>query len=537
MRRLLEEEKSKGDSLESELNWMRSKTNSTSSAGDTIRLSELECENEKLRQDYELLRNSITRGVEMQEIEAQYTTMVEELKRRRDECIQLRTILSQQSQSLSTQTSSTSFKSYDTNELIEALQAQKYANKQLEEELQALTEMHNLKLTELTKEIDNLKSDYKVLEEIFHDKIETENEHDIKKILQRESYLKVELSRLTTSYVHSQEQLTLARRELGELQSRINKLTNTMRDNGLNDSGIMNGDINGELVQVVKKKNLKSQGILKHQPEDEEKIIKRLVVDLTSRTAMTLQPGLPAYVIFMCVRYTDLLNADNRVKSLLTNFILSVKKSYKTSTTLDVKILWIVNSIKLQELLMQYGGHEEYMRLNTDRQNEQQLKNFDLSEYCLVIKEAINYMYDVLIRRMEESIKSMIVPAILYHDETAKGKNRRGLSVESPGEENRVVYNPQTLVDQLEYFHKRFLIFGLDNLYIEQVFEQLFYFICAVALNNLMLRRDLCTWKTGMKLKYNVGCLESWVKEKKMVSRICLLMLRSLSLILSNSTT
>lgn len=514
MRRLLEEEKSKGDSLESELNWMRSKTNSTSSAGDTIRLSEMEVENEKLRQDYELLRNSIQRGVEQQEMEAQYATMVEELKRRRDECIQLRTILSAQSQSLSTQTSSTSLRSYDANDLAEALQAQKNANTQLEAELQALTEMHKMKLIELTKEIDNVKSDYKVLEEIFHDKIETENEIDIKKIIQRESYLKVELSRLTSSYVNSQEQLVAARKELHELQTRINKLTNTMRDNGLNDSAIMNGDIKD--VQVVKKKNQKSQGILKHQHDDEEKIIKRLVVELSSRTAMTLNPGLPAYILFMCVRYTDLLNADNRVKSLLTNFILAVKKTFKNSETLDMKILWIVNSIKLQELLMQYGGHEEYMRLNTDRQNEQQLKNFDLSEYGTVVKEAINVMYDVLIRRLEESIKPLIVPAILYHDETAKGKNRR--SVESPMDENKIASDPQALVDQLEFFYKRFLIFGLDNAYIEQVFEQLFYFICAVALNNLMLRRDLCTWKTGMKLKYNVGCLETWVKEKKMVS-------------------
>lgn len=34
-----------------------------------FRASELEVENEKLRQDYQLLRNSIKRGVESQELE------------------------------------------------------------------------------------------------------------------------------------------------------------------------------------------------------------------------------------------------------------------------------------------------------------------------------------------------------------------------------------------------------------------------------------------------------------------------------------
>jgi myosin V len=106
----------------------------------------------------------------------------------------------------------------------------------------------------------------------------------------------------------------------------------------------------------------------------------------------------------------------------------------------------------------------------------------------------------------------------LYHDETARGKKRRGLSIESPGNENRVSSEPQTLVNQLEHFYKQFVFFGFQNCYIEQIFQQLFFFISAVGLNKLMLRRDLCTWKTGMKLKFNVGCLENWVKVKKMVS-------------------
>lgn len=127
-------------------------------------------------------------------------------------------------------------------------------------------------------------------------------------------------------------------------------------------------------------------------------------------------------------------------------------------------------------------------------------------------------MYETLVRQIQEAIKPLIVPAILYHDETTRGKNRRALSNESPGADNKFSSEPQSLVDQLEHFYKQFAFFGLQNCYIEQIFQQLFYFICAVALNNLMLRRDLCTWKTGMKLKFNVGCLESWIKQKKMVN-------------------
>lgn len=185
---------------------------------------------------------------------------------------------------------------------------------------------------------------------------------------------------------------------------------------------------------------------------------------------------------------------------------------------MEVRILWIVNAITLHNLLKQYGGNEEYMQFNTELQNQQQLKNFDLSEYRQVIHEAIVVMYEALVRQLQDSVKPLILPAILYHDEMSRGRNRRTLSEDSPGVE-KIVSEPQSLVNQLEHFYKQFIFFGLQDCYIEQIFQQLFYFICAVALNNLMLRRDLCTWKTGMKLKFNVGCLETWIKQKKMVSR------------------
>lgn len=525
LRKLLEEEKSKGNSLRNEVVRLKKKSNTSMSTEDSIKTSELEVENEKLRQDYELLRNSIKRGVVEQELEAQHTSLVEELKRRRDECIQLRSILSQQSQTIRSfaaqpDQKDTSLRSYyDGNELMEAFQAQKLANKQLESELTALTEMHNMKLTEMSREIDNLRNEKCMLESIVQDKLEmdssiVENGNDFVALRQKESYLRMEVERAAVAYVDSQEQLSDAVRQMQELQKKNNILSNRLKENGLSDSILSQESTAPGIAGVAKKKFHSYQGILKHQQSDESKILQRLVSDLTPRTAITLLPSLPSYLLFMCIRYTDLLNADHQVKTLLTNFILTVKKLYKVPNKIEIRILWIVNSVTLHNMLKQYGGNEEYMDLNTEMQNQQQLKNFDLSEYRQVIHEAIIYMYDVLMRQIQESIKAHIIPAILYHDETARG--RRTKSSDSLGNENRIVSEPQSLIDQLEHFYKQFMFFGLNECYIEQIFQQLFYYICAVALNNLMLRRDLCTWKTGMKLKFNVGCLESWVKKKKM---------------------
>lgn len=528
LRKLLEEEKSKGDSLRNEVSFLKRKSNTTTNTEDSIKISELEVDNEKLRQDYQLLRNSIKRGVEQQELDAQYASVIEESRRRRDECISLRSILSQQSQTIRSfaaqpDQKDVSMRSYEGNELMDAFQSQKLANKQLESELTALTEEHNMKLTEMMRELDNLRNEKYMLESIVQDKLEidiggVENGSDSTTFRQKETYLRMEIERSAASYVESQEHLSDARKQVQDLQKKNNILVNRLKENGLTDSILSTDSHSGSgMAVVMKKKGQSYQGILKHQQADEGKILQRLVTDLTPRTAITLLPSLPAYILFMCIRYTDLLNADNQVKTLLTNFILTVKKLYKVPHKVEMRILWIVNSVTLHNLLKQFGGNEEYMQFNTEQQNQQQLKNFDLSEYRQVIHEAIIYMYETLVKQIQESIKPLIVPAILYHDETARGKKRRGLSTESPGVDNKLVSEPQSLVDQLEHFYKQFVFFGLQDCYIEQIFQQLFYFICAVALNNLMLRRDLCTWKTGMKLRFNVGCLESWIKQKKMV--------------------
>lgn len=69
MRKLLEDEKSRGEAMRKELVRLKSKSSGSINTEDSIRISEMEVENDKLRQDYQLLRNSIDRGVHHEELE------------------------------------------------------------------------------------------------------------------------------------------------------------------------------------------------------------------------------------------------------------------------------------------------------------------------------------------------------------------------------------------------------------------------------------------------------------------------------------
>ena len=56
-----------------------------------------------------------------------------------------------------------------------------------------------------------------------------------------------------------------------------------------------------------------------------------VVIDLKPKIASTLLPGLPAYVLFMCIRHTDYINDDDKVRTLLTATISGIKKIVKVN--------------------------------------------------------------------------------------------------------------------------------------------------------------------------------------------------------------
>lgn len=63
-------------------------------------------------------------------------------------------------------------------------------------------------------------------------------------------------------------------------------------------------------------------------------------------------------------------------------------------------------------------------------------------------------------------------------------------------------YTLDALIRQLSQFHSIMRDHGLDPEIIGQVVRQLFHCINAVTLNNLLLRKDVCSWSTGMQLRY-----------------------------------
>lgn len=225
---------------------------------------------------------------------------------------------------------------------------------QLEAELTAFTEQSNANLSELSARNDELHEERTKLEEILQQSLrETASLEDgdkanavpsVETLRQNEQYLYYELQQAVASYVAMNEQLIELQRKITELAKRNKILANRLRENGL-DSAIQMPEASGEMATIPRMAQ-DNQGILKYDNQNRTKILQRLIVELTPRVAITLLPGLPAYIVFMCIRYTDLQNSDNDVRSLLTDFIKLIKKVYRQTNTCETRILWLVNCIK-----------------------------------------------------------------------------------------------------------------------------------------------------------------------------------------------
>ncbi|XP_075431820.1 unconventional myosin-Va isoform X2 [Ascaphus truei] len=307
------------------------------------------------------------------------------------------------------------------------------------------------------------------------------------------------------------KQLKVFAKKIGELE--VGQMDN-----------ISPGQIVDEPIRPVNipRKEKDFQGMLEYKKDDEPKLIKNLILDLKPRgVAVNLIPGLPAYILFMCVRHSDYLNDDQKVRSLLTSTINGIKKILKKrGDDFETVSFWLSNTCRFLHCLKQYSGEEGFMKHNTPRQNDHCLSNFDLAEYRQVLSDLAIQIYQQLVRVLENIFQPMIVSGMLEHEtiQGVSGVKPTGLRKRTSSIADEGTYTLDSIVRQLNIFHSIMCQHGMDPELIKQVIKQMFYIVGAVTLNNLLLRKDMCSWSKGMQIRYNVSQLEEWLRDKNLMN-------------------
>ncbi|XP_077476300.1 unconventional myosin-Va isoform X5 [Stigmatopora argus] len=530
---------------------------------ESLKRQELESENKKMKHDLAEMRKSLLGGPAASAgapgspaykvLLDQLNSSCEELEVRKEEVLILRSQLVSQKEAMQHKDEKETMtevavhvedisKLKDADELKQAYIGLKDTNRLLEHQLQTQRRSYDSEVESLRGELQNVKEENNRQQQLLAQNLQLPPEARIEASLQHE------ITRLTNENLElvandpaaSREARVIILRRMVDLMEQLEKQDRTIRKlkkqlkvyskrigemgAGQAEAQTSPGQMVDEPVRPVNipRREKDFQGMLEYKKEDELKLVKHLILELKPRgVAISVIPGLPAYILFMCLRHADYVNDDKKVRTLLTSTINSIKKILKKrGDDFETISFWLANTCRFLHCLKQYSGDEDFMKHNTSRQNEHCLSNFDLTEYRSVISDLAIQIYQQLIKCMENTLQPMIVSGMLEH-ETIQGVSSvkpTGLRKRTSSIADEGTYTLDSILRQLNAFHSTMCQHGTDPELIKQVVKQQFYVIGAVTLNNLLLRKDMCSWSKGMQIRYNVSQLEEWLRDKNLMN-------------------
>uniref|UniRef100_H2MVU3 Myosin VB n=1 Tax=Oryzias latipes TaxID=8090 RepID=H2MVU3_ORYLA len=504
-------------------------------AYDNLKRQELESENKKLKNDLNDLRKTLSAAPDgpSSELQDGYNLLLrqlraanEELDARKEEVLILRTqIVSKAQQQENGQNVEPdggpdrgSREPPDADSDLTDYHGLSESKKLLEAQLQSQSRTHRDELEALHTQIELLKDDLEKKQEILNYTSslspEARVEYSVQQEITRLTNDNLDLKELVEKLEKNERKL---KKQLRIYMKKVQELEAAVAAQGASSRPELSRQV------TVQRKEKDFDGMLEYSKEDEARLIKALISDVRPSSVSATVPCLPAYILFMCIRHADHVNDDQKVESLLTSTINTIKKVLKKNNEdFEMISFWLANTSRLLHCLKQYSGDEAFMTQNTAKQNEHCLKNFDLAEYRQVLSDLSIQIYQQLIKVAEGIIQPMIVSAMLESESIpslagVKPMGYRNRSHSMDTDDGPSSYTLEALIRQLGQFHAVMQEHGLDPEIIGQVVRQLFSCINANTLNNLLLRKDVCSWSTGMQLRYNTSQMEEWLRANNLL--------------------
>ncbi|XP_065142955.1 unconventional myosin-Vb isoform X1 [Paramisgurnus dabryanus] len=498
-------------------------------AYNSLKRQELETENKKLKNDLNELRKAVavnaSENSSPNELQEGYSVLLNQLKEANEELeVRKEEVLMLKTQIVNTTKQLENTNHINSNDVLEYNDNKNKkpedvvdgeSKKLLEDQLKTQSRKHNDELEALHTQIELMRNDLETKQEMLNNFSTLSPEALVEFSIQQE------LTRLTNENLDLKEIKEKLEKNERKLKKQLGIYMKKVKELEVSQTTRSRPELTRQVTVQRKEKDF--EGMLEYYKEDEALLVKSLITDMKPQSVSATVPCLPAYILFMCIRHADYINDDQKVHSLLTSTINAIKKVLKKNNDdFEMTSFWLANSSRLLHCLKQYSGDEAFMTQNTPKQNEHCLKNFDLAEYRQVLSDLSIQIYQQLIRVAEAFLQPMIVSAMLESESIPSlagvkpmGYRNRSASIDCDSGAP-VGYTLQALKRQLAQFHTTMADHGLDPEICQQVIRQLFYSINAVSLNNLLLRKDVCSWSTGMQLRYNISQLEEWLRERNL---------------------
>lgn len=123
-------------------------------------------------------------------------------------------------------------------------------------------------------------------------------------------------------------------------------------------------------------------------------------------------------------------------------------------------------------------------------------------------------MFDHHYSDSDTNLNVSLVSSMLEHETIhgVLGSKPTGLRKKSTSSPEEGAITVDVLLQRLSLFYTTMMQHGMDLEIIKQVVRQQFYIICAVTLNHLLLRKDMCSWSKGLQIRCGLTFCESVIK-------------------------
>lgn len=248
-------------------------------ARDAIKISELELANSSLRTQLFELRSAVEEGTAKSVLMEQLKALQDELDRRTEEIVQLKSVLANQTDNMKTIVNSkTRTGEYinEDGELALAYETQKTINKQLELELQDEKAKYKAYEKEYKWEIEKLREDNERQQRLLAANLTTTPQS------QSEAFMQHEITRLTNENLELQDKNDTLDEQVRKLKKQVKWMAKKLKEAGMDIEESKSDavcSVKHERAQPsIRKKDTEYMGMFSYPAGEEGDIMKELVV-------------------------------------------------------------------------------------------------------------------------------------------------------------------------------------------------------------------------------------------------------------------
>ncbi|KAG1355859.1 hypothetical protein G6F62_002230 [Rhizopus arrhizus] len=226
----------------------------------------------------------------------------------------------------------------------------------------------------------------------------------------------------------------------------------------------------------------------------------------------------PAHAIGICVYQMWVLGYIQESERLLFSAMDAIQKQFLTYTGEDAVVpctFWLTNVHELLShiiLAYQKVNSENYQdkRKAVNRNDfEKFVENIKFEMQCLE-----DNIFHAWMKEIKKHLSKMVIPAVVegqslpgfYTNDSGRFFNKLLIGSSQPS------YSMDDLLNFLNKIWRAMKCYYIEQSIANQVLTELLKLIGVSAFNDILMRKNFCSWKRAMQIQYNITRIEEWCK-------------------------